>query len=258
MADLSPESVVVPVAETEPPMDIHKPKPVHNWREFSSEIAVIVVGVMIALGGEQIVENFRERIAAREAQDQVNAELATDFAVLGNRRRAEPCIARRIDEVAKLLAVADTPAYVAPGWVGRPSVWDNQTARFQAASQSGRIALLGQQAQFTYSFVYSQIAALQAAQSDESEQWSRLQALQGVAHPSPGLLDSARVALAKVRHDDDAIRTRLSESSNALKELGIAPVPSPVTDTDPDICWPITLPTDEGYRRIDTIMSTYK
>ena len=42
-------------------MDIHKPKPVHTWREFASEIIVIVIGISIALGAEQVVEGFRQR-----------------------------------------------------------------------------------------------------------------------------------------------------------------------------------------------------
>lgn len=28
-------------------VDIHKPKPVHSWREFASEILVIVIGIAI-------------------------------------------------------------------------------------------------------------------------------------------------------------------------------------------------------------------
>jgi hypothetical protein len=30
-------------------MDIHKPKPIHNWREFLKEYAIIVLGVLTAL-----------------------------------------------------------------------------------------------------------------------------------------------------------------------------------------------------------------
>jgi hypothetical protein len=30
-------------------MEIHKPKPFHNWREFLAEIVVVVLGVLIAL-----------------------------------------------------------------------------------------------------------------------------------------------------------------------------------------------------------------
>jgi hypothetical protein len=227
----------------------HLPKPLHGWREFVGEVGVIVIGILIALGGEQIVEKLHERVVAQEAREQVNQELATDFAVLGNRIRAEPCIARRIEEVAQLLAVAGTSNYVAPSWISQPNDWDNQTGRWQAASQSGRAALLGQPEQITYSFAYSQIAALQAAQSDEAEQWAHLAALQGVAHPSPGMIDAARVALVKARHDDESVRVRIAQSSKALRKLGVARVRSPVFDTDPSICWPITLPSAEGYAR---------
>lgn len=233
-------------------MDIHKPKPVHSWREFVSEISVIVIGICIALLGEQIVEKIHERIVAGEAREQVEREMATDLAVLTNRTRSEPCIAKRIEELDRTLAAAGTPAYVAPRWIGKPSAWDNQTARWQAASQSGRMALLTAREQGQISFIYSEIAALQLAQADEPEQWAHLAALQGVAHPSPGLIDAARLALVKARLDDEAIHFRIAESTNGLRELGVASVPSPVVTPMKgfSICWPIDLPTAEGYRRL--------
>ena len=39
-------------------MHIHLPKPPHGWREFLSEIGVVVIGIVIALLGEQSVEAF--------------------------------------------------------------------------------------------------------------------------------------------------------------------------------------------------------
>ena len=76
-------------------MHFHLPKPLHGWREFAGEVGIIVVGVLIALGAEQIVEKIHEHILADESRAQINQELATDFAVLGNRTRSESCIARR-------------------------------------------------------------------------------------------------------------------------------------------------------------------
>ncbi len=233
-------------------MDIHKPKPVHSWRELASEVAVIVIGICIALVGEQIVEKIHEHIVAGEAREQVEKEMATDLAVLTNRIRSEPCISNRINELDLTLAAAGTTAYVAPTWIGKPSSWDNQTARWQAASQSGRMALLSAYEQGMISFIYSEIAALQAAQADEPEQWAHLAALQGVAHPSAGLVDAARLALIKARLDDEAIHFRIAESTNSLHKLGVASVPSPVVTAmgDFSICWPSNLPTAEGYRRL--------
>lgn len=235
-------------------MDIHKPKPVHSWREFASEIAVIVIGICIALIGEQIIEKIHERIVAGEAREQIENELATDFAILNNRTREEPCIARRLEALDRTIAAAGTPAYVAPKWIGKPASWDNQIGRWQAASQSGRVALLPKKEQGLMSFIYSQIAALQAVQADEPTQWSQLQALQGVTHPSQGLIDAARLALIRARYDDEGIRIRINQSSHALfNELGVAHVKSPVVVpmNEFSMCWPIDLPTDEGYRRLE-------
>lgn len=55
MPALRPEGDATPTpTPEEPPLDIHKPKPVHSWREFLPEIGVI--GVLMALTGEQLVE----------------------------------------------------------------------------------------------------------------------------------------------------------------------------------------------------------
>lgn len=49
-------------------MHIHKPKPLHGVREFSSEISVIVVGILIALGLEQTVESLHWRHKVEQAE----------------------------------------------------------------------------------------------------------------------------------------------------------------------------------------------
>ena len=46
-------------------MDVHKPKPIHGWRDLVKEIGVIVIGVAIALAGEQGVEWLHWRVRLR-------------------------------------------------------------------------------------------------------------------------------------------------------------------------------------------------
>jgi len=55
----------------EPEMEIHKPIPIHSWRELLTEIGVIVIGVAIALAGEQTVEWLHNRSRAAEARARV-------------------------------------------------------------------------------------------------------------------------------------------------------------------------------------------
>ena len=49
-------------------MHIHLPKPIHGWREFVSEVGIIVVGILLALTAEQFVENWHWQKLAREAR----------------------------------------------------------------------------------------------------------------------------------------------------------------------------------------------
>jgi hypothetical protein len=66
-------------------MDIHKPKPFHDWREFLKEYGIIVLGVLTALGLEQVVENYHDRHLANEARTDIQAELRADLQqLIGN------------------------------------------------------------------------------------------------------------------------------------------------------------------------------
>ena len=62
-------------------MDIHKPKPVHSWRELLSEVGVVVIGIVIALTGEQAVEavhHAEQRHELRQALDHDSRQSIAD------------------------------------------------------------------------------------------------------------------------------------------------------------------------------------
>jgi hypothetical protein len=59
-------------------MDIHKPKPWRSLREFLKEYAIIVVGVLTALGGEQLVETLHWKHRVAETRAQLEQELGGD------------------------------------------------------------------------------------------------------------------------------------------------------------------------------------
>ena len=225
-----------------------------------AEIAVIVIGIAIALTGEQIVERIHEHQMAAEARDQIRSEVATDLAVLGNRIKVEPCLDRRFAEIRQMLANGGTAAYVAPSLIGRPDEWDNQNGRWQAAAQSGRVALLSSGEQLGFSFIYGQLAQIRAGPEtpmSASSIRTFTAPRKGVAHPSSTLIDAARPALRQAMADDEAIRVRIAESTKARRGMGIAPVRSPVESTFNSVCLPTTTPAEEGYKkRADAIRDT--
>jgi len=45
-------------ASEEPSVEIHKVKPIHSWRDFLKELGTIVLGIVIAIGLEHLVESW--------------------------------------------------------------------------------------------------------------------------------------------------------------------------------------------------------
>jgi hypothetical protein len=60
-------------------MHIHVPRPLHGWKAFFSEILVIVIGILIALGLEQAIESIHHRKLGREAQAEITEEMNTNL-----------------------------------------------------------------------------------------------------------------------------------------------------------------------------------
>jgi hypothetical protein len=57
-------------------LDIHKPKPWHGLREFLKEYLIIVIGVLTALAGEQVVERIRDQRDVAETREALHAEIS--------------------------------------------------------------------------------------------------------------------------------------------------------------------------------------
>ena len=65
-------------------MHFHLLKPVHGWRAFAGEVAVIVLGVLIALFAQQLAQSFDNRSSAQAARDNIRAELAVNIGRMQN------------------------------------------------------------------------------------------------------------------------------------------------------------------------------
>jgi hypothetical protein len=80
-------------------MHFHVPKPLHGWREFVGEVAIIVIGVLIALGAEQLVEIQHWRHAVRDTDQRVRQDLRYDLANAYERSAIDPCLRPRLAEL---------------------------------------------------------------------------------------------------------------------------------------------------------------
>jgi hypothetical protein len=81
-------------------MHFHLPKPLHGWREFAGEVSIIVLGVLIALGAEQVVERFTWAQRARSAQEAMSKELLWDDGPQVYQRAAlHNCLQAKLDDI---------------------------------------------------------------------------------------------------------------------------------------------------------------
>jgi hypothetical protein len=134
-------------------MEIHKPKPVHSWKELLGEIGVIVIGIVIALSGEQLIEaNHRahQRADLRAALDRDAREAVTD----ANRtvRFSEDFIAWAVTRIAEVrqAQAAHTPLAKSKKLTAEDFDLAVDPA-FRAASTSGLLSLLPQDEVLAYS-----------------------------------------------------------------------------------------------------------
>jgi hypothetical protein len=104
-------------------MDIHKPKPWHSFREFLKEYLIIVVGVLTALGAEQVVENVHWARRVAETRVQLNAELSADAESGLQWLSRAPCLDAQLAALREALAQArPTGVFSAPPQQYAPSL----------------------------------------------------------------------------------------------------------------------------------------
>jgi hypothetical protein len=94
-------------------MHFHLPKPLHGWRQFVGEVGIIVVGVLVALGAEQVVESMHWHHEADRSIDALKVEIAAHFVNGSEAMIAAPCIDRQL-QLLELRLVRPGPFQPAP------------------------------------------------------------------------------------------------------------------------------------------------
>jgi len=146
-------------------MHIHKPKPVRGLGEFLTELGVIVLGIAIALTGEQVIEQFRTEAHKHSVEAQMGVELAGDDGPeVFVRVALSPCVSSTLahiraqaeasasrDELWRSIAAYDTPHYT----------WDSNA--YQGALASGVAAHMGPEDYRKWAYIYSVMPALMSS-----------------------------------------------------------------------------------------------
>jgi len=233
-------------------MEIHKPKPWHNWREFLKEYAIIVLGVLTALSLEQAVERVRQHSHYLEARDAMRTELANNIVNLGFRSAISTCVQKRLTEIGDILDKADNgQGFVTPKWIGTAS---SQRVRFAAEPDAARSDLFLPAEQRQFSYVYSFLHSIDLEQDLERQAWARLRALEGRSRVPPEMIANLREAAGQASYEDERILFLFGFVKGLAEPLSlhIAPIDSSVSKVLPEVwptCLPMNTPREEAIRR---------
>ncbi|HEX4739086.1 MAG TPA: hypothetical protein VH331_16155 [Allosphingosinicella sp.] len=209
-------------------MHIHLPKPLHGWRELVGEVGVIVIGVLIALGAEQIIEQIHWHDQVRAARESIHREMTFDLAEFADRIRVAPCVNRHIAEAERRLAAVSATGSTPPGatnleYPGRLILSGDYEAE-QAAQNlvhfpGSELATLGAW--------YDQARHLELWDHDEQAAWSGLSLLAG-GGSKLGPLDASllRRDLQTAKQLEWLTVLNAKRQIARGRELGVSPGPS--------------------------------
>ena len=173
----------------------------HGWRDFLTEMTVIVVGILIALTGEQLVETLHWHHVVKQTESELTRELAGNMSAVIARLRTAACVEKRLDQIAAAVDGGAASGKLQPmgalqqpvGYLWGHGDWDSAVAS-QTTSHfpSERLASYGVAFQF--------IRKIEDTHQRELESWAELSTLVGPGRPfDSSSAASARSAVSRAR-----------------------------------------------------------
>jgi len=200
-------------------MEIHKPKPVHGWRELLSEIVVIVMGVSIALAAEQLVETLHWREQVQGAHRSLAADMSDVLGMAAEREGFSSCLDERLNHLADDIDEASRTGRLppqgamhrAPRRLWRLNSWDGLVA-------AGIGPHLTREELFRISQMAFYLSLAEQADSDENAQWTRLYTMVGPGRIAEvGELNDLRAALSAARGDAKSLRLAMAQIAHMIE-----------------------------------------
>lgn len=207
-------------------MHFHLPKPIHGWREFAGEVGIIVVGVLIALGAEQMVSTWRWQGEVSDSDRRISQDLSDDLVNAYERLAINACLAPRLAELRDELLMDQaiwpgSRAHFAKDLYnpGFPSVYrtPNRTwskAAWETASDGETLGHFGADRASQFADLFAAVSSLERGQAEEGETAALLGDL---AFPGP-ITAAERRANLKLVAKLDGLNARIIFASRQILE----------------------------------------
>ena len=205
-------------------MEIHKPRPVHNWRELVSEVGVVVVGIIIALSAEQLIDRLEWHHKIDRAEEQMRLEMSGDDGPEVLQRIAlADCVDHGLAEIRASVERPDPRATINAA-IARVDVPRHtyESGAYRAAAASGVLARLDPKRLDRWNFLYSTMPVLDRIAEREYFDSSALHAVPASGGP---LSDVEQIRLLEavegLRRDNLDVVRQAEQALQGLKEQAV-------------------------------------
>ena len=166
-----------------------------------------------------------------------------------SRVSTEPCVQRRIAEIAAALRAVDRGEPPHPfAWVGRPPFYPMGATRWETAIGSGGASFFRAEEQAAYSFIYSGLRDFEEQERLEQAAWAQLRSLTEVSNIEAPQRANLTEALQTARLASFRTAVIFDQRLRAARDIGIDPVP--VSAAAPSICRARTITRDVAGRPV--------
>lgn len=201
-------------------------EPVGGWRTLIQEILIVVVGVLIALGAQQLVDEWQWRRKVGDFRAAIDAELGRNLESYRLRIEQRQCVRNRLDQLG---AWADAHEAGEGGRlrnaISRPlgvrlqfSVWD------QAGEAASHMPL---QQRLAYAELYDEFRNYDWLRIRERELWFDIRNLQGARRLSDERQLDLRGMIVAAHSIDDSMAINWRSVRHKAAALGIRPLRDP-------------------------------
>lgn len=226
-------------------MRLHLPRPLKGWRVFAGEVGVIVLGVLLALGAQQVAEDLQMRSEVREFRRTIDHEIGLNLFVYEVRNRGSACNVKRIQALLGWVKAAKDGEPLPKIWVYGPSALVPYRSAWD--SRDGKVfAYVPAKARQKYAEFYDELDGNSARLEEETATW---RALKGYDLAGPISIDDRRTIfreLALALGIDRTWAGNMPVSKKIADELGIKPIqPDNLSKeflADIEACEPIFVP----------------
>ena len=215
-------------------------RPVNGWSGFLTELAIVVLGVLIALGAQQAADAWRWRGEVRQFRAVVDNEIGFNLGAYADRLKQSDCINRRLDQLDRWHKGLSAGARLTlTSRIGRPttttlrtSVWHSRTPDVTAH--------LELETRLSYAAFYDDFGGYQVIGDRERQLWGELLDFEGAASLDRrdllrlrGLIERGRLASRLIEGNWPSLSAR----ATAFGILPWEPTDLPASET---VCEPLT------------------